>query len=181
MQPKQQGIVHFDSEPRGAQIIIDGQIIINPDTEESVRTPAKVSIFEGRHDFLLRIHGASATGYVDVYPGTTVNIFRNMEPGKSEEGLGQPEPQIWLGQNVGTIRIYSEPDGAEIYIDNNPVIDQSGNIVKTPVIITDVPDGIRQITFTMPGYLNEMTTVDVYQGAYSDVMARLKPDYPRYA
>lgn len=181
MQPKQQGLVHFDSQPRGADIIVDGQILVDPDTEESVKTPATTSLYEGRHDFILRLHGfQDATGYVDTFAGSKVDIFRNMEPGKSEGGWGEPEPQIWLNPSVGTIRIYSEPYGADVYIDGNPVLDQSGQTVRTPVTITDVPDGIRQVTFIMPGYFNEIKLVDVYPGAYSDVTATMRPNYPRH-
>ena len=176
MQPKQQGIVHFDSEPRGAQIIIDGQVIVNPDTEESVRTPATISIFEGRHDFILRLHRSNdETGYVDIYHGTTVNIHRNFEPATHGD-WGQPEPQIWLSdQNVGAIRIYSEPDGANIYIDGNAVLDSSGQVVRTPVYITDVPDGVREIRFTMPGYIDEVKMVDIYPNAESNVTVTMRP------
>lgn len=182
MQPKQRGIVHFDSQPRGADIIIDGQIVINPDTEESVKTPSTLSLFEGRHDFILRLHGSQdATGYVDIYVGTKVNIFRNFSPG-TPGGGEQPEPQIWLSnQKTGTIRVYSEPFGADIYIDNNPVKDQSGNIVKTPVTITDVPEGARQITFKMPGMMDEMKTVDIHSGALSSIIATMRPDFSKYA
>jgi hypothetical protein len=180
MQPKQQGIVHFDSQPRGADIIIDGQILINPETEESVKTPASVSLYEGRHDFILRLHNSQdETGYVDVYPSTTVNIFRNMEPGKSEEGWGKPEPQIWLGSNVGTIQAFSEPEGAEIYIDGKPVLDQSENIVRTPITITDIPDGIREVTFTMDEYFEEIIPVEIYPGECSDVTATMRPNYKK--
>ena len=51
MQPKSKGVVRFDSQPRGADIIVDGQILINPDTEESVKTPATVSLYEGQSRF----------------------------------------------------------------------------------------------------------------------------------
>jgi hypothetical protein len=182
MQPKQQGLVHFDSQPRGADIIVDGQILINPDTEESVKTPAKLQLYEGRHDFLMRLHGSKdVTGYIDVYPGTTVNIFRNFEPGTPGEGE-VPEPQIWLSeQNVGTIRVYSEPDGVNVYINDSPVRDQSGQIVKTPVIITDIPEGAYQVTFRMPGHFEEMKIVDVERGAWSEVTATMRPDYSKYA
>jgi hypothetical protein len=177
MQPKQKGLVHFDSQPRGAEIIVDGQILIDPDTEEAVRTPATVSLYEGRRDFILRLHGSQdATGYIDIFAGSRVDIFRNFEPG-TPGGGEVPEPQIWLSnQNVGVIRAYSEPDGANIYIDGNPVLDQSGQIVMTPIIITDVPDGVRQITFRMPGHMDEMKLVDIYPGAYSDVTATMRPD-----
>lgn len=182
MQPKQKGIVHFDSQPRGADIIVDGQILINPDTEESVKTPASISLYEGRHDFILRLHGSQdATGYVDVYAGSRVDIFRNFEPG-TPGGGEKPEPQIWLSdRNTGIIRVYSDPYGAIIYIDGNPVIDQSGNIVKTPVTVTDIPVGAHQVTFIMPGYLEEMQIVHVHHRGWSDVTATMRPDYSKYA
>ncbi len=182
MQPKQNGMVRFDSQPRGAEIIVDGQILINPDTEESVKTPATVSLYEGRHDFILRLHGSNdATGYVDVYAGSRVDIFRNFEPG-TPGGGEQPEPQIWLSvPNAGIIRVYSEPYGADVYLNNNPVRDQSGNIAKTPVTITDVLEGAYQVTFKMPGHLDENKTVDVTAGAWSDVTATMRPDYSKYA
>lgn len=178
MQPKQQGTVFFDTQPHGAKICVDGQLLIDPDTEESLRTPERVLLFEGRRDYTLVLEGhKDVSGYVDVYTSATVNIFRNMEPGKSEGGWGEPEPQIWLGENIGTIRVYSEPYGANIYIDGNPVLDQSGNIATTPVTITGVPDGIRQVTFTMPGNFDEMKLVDIYPGAYSDIMVTMRSRY----
>lgn len=182
MQPKSKGTVHFDSQPRGADIIVDGQILINPDTEESVKTPATVSLYEGRHDFIMRLHGSNdATGYVDVYPGSRVDIFRNFSPG-TPGGGEVPEPQIWLSnKNVGIIRVYSEPFGADIYIDGNPVRGQSGNIAKTPSTIIDVPEGARQVSFKMTGHLEEMKIVDVYPGAWSDVTVTMRPDYSKYA
>jgi hypothetical protein len=174
-------LVHFDSQPRGADIIVDGQILIDPDTEESIKTPATISLYQGRHDFILRLHGyQDMTGYVDTYTESRVDIFRNFSPGKSEGGWGKPEPQIWLGQNVGTMMLRSEPDGATVYIDGNPVLDQSENIVITPVTITDIPDGVRQVTFTMDGYFDEIIPVEVYPGEYSDTTATMRPNPKKY-
>lgn len=182
MQPKQRGTVFFDTQPHGAKIYVDGQLLIDPNTEESLRTPERVLLFEGRRDFTFVLEGhKDASGYVDIYPGATVSIFRNMEPGKSEEGWGEPEPQIWLNQGTGTIRVYSEPFGADIYLDGNLVRDQSGDVVKTPITITDVPAGAHSVIFRMPGHLDEMKTIDVGPGAWSDVTATMRPDYSRYA
>ncbi len=180
MQPKQKGIVHFDSQPRGADIIVDGQILINPDTEESIKTPATVSLYEGRRDFILRLHGSQdETGYIDIFPGTKVDIFRNFEPGIPGGGE-KPEPQIWLSYETGTIRVYSFPDGANIYIDDNAVRDQSGQIAKAPVVITDVPAGARRVTFRMPGYMEESKIVDVEPGAWSDTYATMRLEFPKF-
>jgi len=176
MQAKQKGTVFFDTQPHGAKVYVDGQLLTDPDTEESLHTPVRVLLLEGRIDYTLVLEDYNdISGYIDIYPSATVNIFRNFSQGKSEEGWGKPTPQIWLDQNVGTIRVYSEPKGAEIYIDENPVIDQSGNIAKTPVTITGIPDGIRQVTLVIPGHFDEMKFVDVYPGEESNIITTMRP------
>lgn len=95
LQPRQTGIIHFDSEPRGALIYVDGQLTENPNTGEPVRTPANISIIEGRRSFAFSLPGYDdEIGYMNVIPNTTGNIYRNMKPGISQEGWGKPEPQI---------------------------------------------------------------------------------------
>ena len=181
MQPKQRGTVFFDTQPHGAKIYVDGQLLIDPNTEESLRTPERVLLFEGRRDFTFVLEGhKDVSGYVDIYANATVNIFRNMEPGKSEGGWGEPEPQIWLGPDTGEIRVYSDPDGANIYIDGNPVRNSSGQLARTPVIITDVPAGVRYVTFRMPGMMEETETVDVGPGSYSNAYATMRPKIPEW-
>lgn len=185
LQPKQQGIVNFDSDPHGAKIYVDGQLLINPNTEESLKTPARTLLYEGRHDFTISLEGhEDASGYVDVLPGVTVNIFKNLKTGKSEEGWGKPQPQIWLSKlsqskPIGVIRAYSTPDGAEVYIDGRPAIDSIGKVVKTPATIYNVPAGVRQVSFRMPGQLEEMKLVDVMEGAWSDVSVTMRPIPPK--
>lgn len=96
---KQYGIVHFTSSPSGANIYVDGQILIK-ENEESVKTPATVKLLEGRRNFIMTLQGhVDVPGYVDVLPNVSVNIHKNLTPGKSEEGWGEPEPQIWLHEN----------------------------------------------------------------------------------
>lgn len=172
MQPKQQGIVFFDTQPHGAQIIVDGQILIDPDTEESLRTPERVLLFEGRRDFILRLEGHNdQIGYVDVFPGVTVNIFRNLTPGTKEE-WAIPEPQIFLtSPNTGIIRIYSFPDGADIYVNRR-------YMGKAPLVVTDVPAGVATVIFRMPGMMEEEKIVDIIEGAWSDTYATMRPVLP---
>lgn len=73
------GTVHFDSYPKGADIYVDGSILINEETEESIKTPTTVKLIEGRHDIVYRLHGANDISfYVDVLPDTNVNIHKNI-------------------------------------------------------------------------------------------------------
>ena len=164
LQPKEMGIVYFDSSPRGARIFVDGQLLIDPDTEESLKTPERVLLVEGRRDFTFVLEGhKDVSGYVDVFPGVTVNIFRNMEPGKSEEGWEEPEPQIFLtNQNTGILRVYSFPDGADTYVNGR-------HIGKAPLVVTDVPAGEVNVAWEMPGMMNEEKIVDIMEGTLSDI------------
>lgn len=172
LQPKQFGSVYFDSSPRNARIYVDGQILVGPDTGEDLRTPTKVILYEGRHDFTYVLEGhEDVSGYMDIYVGTTVNIFRNMKPGKSEEGWGQPQPQIWLSQQTGTLNVYSYPDGANVFIDGK----LSG---KAPATISNIPAGERRITFKMPGMMDEEKVVDIHPGAWSSIDATMRPVLP---
>ena len=201
MEQKHTGIVRLDTYPRGAQIIVDGQILTDQYTEEAVRTPASVVLYEGRHDVTLRLHGYDdIMGYVDIWPGTTVDIFRSFEDHQRDrqgdrqrdrQGDHQRDrqgdrrgreysEQALLTPNTGMIRVYSDPDGANVYIDGNPVRDSSGQLAKTPVIITDVPAGVRYVTFRMPGMMEEMETVDVGPGSYSNAYATMRPTIPEW-
>lgn len=190
MQPRQRGLVHFDSSPRGASVYVDGQILTDPDTEESIKTPATVSLIEGRRNFTMTLEGhEDVSGYVDVFAGSRVDIYRNFKPGKSEGGWGQPEPQIWLeGQNknvltssnvktlgVGTVNVTSIPPGAQIFIDGNPLLDEKGVIRTAPIILTDVPEGYHKFTYILQGYSKANVIADVITGQVADAGAILSP------
>lgn len=168
LQPKQLGIVYFDSNPRNAQIYVDGQILVDPDTEESLRTPTRVLLYEGRRNFTYVLEGhEDVSGYVDIYPGVTVNIFRNMKPGKSEEGWGEPEPQIWLSNkinhvgtnmNKGNVTVTSNPSGAKIYVDNVLIKE------TTPTKLSLDP-GQHYIIMEIDGYFKDYGYVYIYPGS----------------
>lgn len=183
MQPKQRGLAHFDSSPRGAQIYIDGQILTNPETEESIKTPATVALTEGRRNFIMRLEGhEDVTGYIDVFPGVRVDIHRNFKTG-APGGGEKPEPQIWLGDKskegisippgvkilgVGTVNITSAPPGAQIFIDGKPLLDEKGEIRKTPIILTDVPEGYHKFVYILSGYNKGTIIIDVIAGEIAD-------------
>ncbi len=171
LQPKQLGIAYFDSDPHGAHIYVDGQILIDPETEEALRTPAKANLYEGRHDFTIVLDGyEDSSGYFDIFPGVTVNIYKRLKHGKSEEGWGEPQPQIWLSQQPGIIKIYSYPDGADVYIDG-------GHIGKTPTT-ANISPGVHTVTFRMPGMMEESKLVDVHPGSWSSIDATMRPILP---
>lgn len=174
LQPKQMGTVRFDSDPRRANIYVDGQILTDPNTEEYIKTPASVLLYEGRRNYTISLEGyEDESGYVDIFPGATVNVYKRLKQGVSEEGWGEPEPQIWLShsQQTGTLRVYSYPDSADVFIDGRPV-------GKTPTTISGVLAGARRVTFKMPGMMIEEKTVDIHPGAWSSIDATMRPVLP---
>lgn len=84
-------------------------------------------------------------------------------------------PLNFMQPNTGTIRMYSTPEGAEIYIDGNPLRDTSGNIAKTPLILNYVNAWPHWVIFKMPGYFDEIKLVGVIEGRTSDVYAVMRP------
>ena len=111
LQPKQPGTVYFDSDPHGASIYANGQLLVDPVTEEALRTPARVLLTEGRVDYTISLEGyEDSSGFVDIFPGITVNIYKRLKSGKSEQGWGTPEPQIWLQQEPIDFKIIDNID-----------------------------------------------------------------------
>lgn len=70
------GRVCFRSDPGGAEIYVDGMILVHPETEEAVRTPACVDLPEGRRDIVYSTPQGEHSFYVHVIPGTKSNVFR---------------------------------------------------------------------------------------------------------
>ncbi len=82
-----------------------------------------------------------------------------------------PIKQVTYGHLVAS----TTPDGANIYLDGNPVLDINGNIAITPSSITGIITGVHVVTFKMAGYIDEDVTVDIQNGLYSDARAVLQP------
>ncbi len=76
---------------------------------------------------------------------------------------------------VGGLYIFSNPPGADIYMDWNPVKDSAGNIVKAPAILTDIPQGLHTISFKLTGYHDDIVTTEIVGGYYSSVYGVLLP------
>lgn len=76
---------------------------------------------------------------------------------------------------VGGLYIFSDPPGADIYIDRNPVRDSIGNIVKAPAILTDIPQGLYIITLKLIGYDDDIITATVVGGYYASIYGVLLP------
>jgi hypothetical protein len=84
-----------------------------------------------------------------------------------------PVKQVTYGHMVTS----TIPDGAEIYLDNRPVIDINGNIATTPSSVTGIITGTHTVTFKKVGYMNTSITINIQNGLYSDARAILQIQY----
>lgn len=178
LQPMQRGAVHFDTSPHGAIIMVDGQYILDPDTEEYLRTPETVLLFEGRRDFVLKLENHyDVTGYVDVYAGSRVDIFRNMEPipgSNIRSAYLLPYPYY---PGYGDILIDSNPQEGYIYIDGYPLLNDIGNAVLTPVKVTGIMEGMHEIRIAKDGYYEKQLIVNIISGQNNRAYANLQLIY----
>ncbi len=76
-----------------------------------------------------------------------------------------PIRQVTYGHIVAN----TTPDGAEIYLDGQPVRDINGNIATTPSSIIGIITGIHLVTFKKSGYADTSVTVEIQNGLYSNV------------
>lgn len=177
-QPRQRGTVHFDTQPHGAMIMVDGQYIVDPDTEEYIRTPATILLFEGRRDFVLKLENHNDyIGHVDVYAGSRVDIFGNMEPipeSNIRSAYILPYPYY---PGYGDILIDSNPQEGYIYIDGYPLLNESGNAVLTPVKATGLMEGMHEIRVAKDGYYQKQIIVNIISGQDNKAYANLQSIY----
>lgn len=90
LETKLTGTVRFDSDPSGALVYVDGHVLVNPTTEEPLRTPTSALLYEGTRDFIFVLQGYEDTrGTVIVIPNTTVSVHKSMNQGKSQGGWGR--------------------------------------------------------------------------------------------
>lgn len=75
---------------------------------------------------------------------------------------------------TGIILAYSIPDGAQVLIDGSIAFTNFGP-ARTPAIIDQVPAGMHNITFRLPGYTDLTMTGVVPQGGYHSATAILVP------
>jgi hypothetical protein len=75
--------------------------------------------------------------------------------------------------NRGDISIDSDPQCATVYIDGYALQDDTGNIITTPVMVTDIMDGIHEIQISMDRYYSKKIFIDVIPGKVNKAFAKL--------
>ena len=82
-----------------------------------------------------------------------------------------PIPQIPYGYLVtNTI-----PDGAEIFIDGQPILDTVGKVLTTPASVLGIVVGKHTVTLRKKGYSDTNIDIFIENGLYSDAYAILRP------
>lgn len=186
------GDVYITTYPSRARIYMDGLLLVDPETEETLKTPQRISVYYGDHDFTLRLENyCDENFHIYVLPGTTVNINRNLKSCPGEEQWAEPEEQIFLnnslpenslpeGTNImkpikplgiekyqenevtGDVVITTYPDGAKIYMNGHLVIDAETNEPIETPAILAMYIGLHNLRFVLNKYCDEFATVHVF-------------------
>jgi len=130
----------ISSTPSGASVYVDGII--------RGTTPTYVYVTPGSHQIRLQLDG-----YLDYED--TVYVTRDMVL------------NISLKVAEGALVVFSEPSGADLYIDGK-------YYGKTPITVQHIPVGRKIVTLKMPGYADWSDDIFVEPGEISQVNAVLK-------
>jgi len=151
-----QGIISIQSQPPGANIILDGK-----DTGKT--TPAQITTAPGVHSIVLRQSGyADATTSATLAAtGGTVTVSQNLEKlgeAKQIKAIGGFK-KILGGQSetVGRVRVETKPKGAKVTVGTQLVSK------PTPVEF-DLKPGSYQVTLEMDGYEPIQKTIEIEAG-----------------
>ncbi len=76
---------------------------------------------------------------------------------------------------TGNANINSDPQGAKLCIDGQPVLDSMGTTVFTPILMIDIPIGQHRFAFHLPGYYRECITVNIIENQTIDIFVTQTP------
>ncbi|MFC1544446.1 PEGA domain-containing protein [Gemmatimonadota bacterium] len=136
------GQIRVVSDPPGAIISLNGRV--------AGQAPATIVLQEGPHDLMLELEGfIPHSEKIEVVGGQsrTMTISLRHVP-------------------VGSVRVTSTPDGAQVYLDGDPV-------GATPVMLTDVTAGKHAIEISKEGFDSVTESVEIIAGAISGIDAAL--------
>ncbi len=191
------GKIIANTRPGRANIYLDGEIVMDT-SGEIAKTPTVIyNVPEGMHTVTFNRQGYNDITIVvnvsqanDCHARAVLNTSMFSYPMM----MSQPPPQQQQSQfslqklqpspgwpyipvrqvTYGYMVTNTVPDGADIYLDGQPVLDINGNIAKTPSSVTGIITGIHTVTFRKEGYNDTSVTVDIQNGLYSDARATLQ-------
>jgi hypothetical protein len=169
----QTGAVSVFSTPSGATVSFDGVLY--------GATPVTVDLAPGSHS--LKVSMTMFADYlatITVTAGQTTPVYATLVPGTSSVTISPTgattSPQITSLTTPGTqasgmtgsLALSSRPAGAKVYLDGV-------YIGITPAGVRSAAAGPHQLLFTMGGYEDFSTTVQVIAGESQEFMASLVP------
>lgn len=186
------GRIIAETRPGRANIYLDGQIVLDS-SGQNAKTPTVIhNVTEGSHTItfnkpgynditiIANIGKEGSDSHARAFLNTSMFSYPMM---MSEQHIDQllslqPSPgwpyipvrQVTYGHMVTS----TIPDGAEIYIDRQQVMDINGNIATTPSSVTGIITGIHTVTFKKAGYADTSITIEIQNGLYSDARATLQ-------
>lgn len=192
------GRIVANTRPGRAKIYLDGEAVLDS-SGQIAKTPTIIyNVAEGMHTVTFSKSGYSdITIVANVLEGSDYNARAVLDTSKWSYPLmlsEQPSPMETLQESLkkqsqpspgwsnipvsqvayGHMVTSTMPDGTDIYIDGQPVLDINGNIATTPSSVTGITTGIHIVTFKKAGYVDTSGTVEIQNGMYSDARATLQ-------
>ncbi len=141
------GSITIDSNPQGAGIIIDGEPL-------GVQTPYTIAnLLEGNYNLTLTL-----TGYYDTT--FTVQVLRDRNTDVFIEMTPVPP--------MGSLKIQSDPEGADVYIDNV----FSGQ--QTPAVINQLVTGDHSVTLKLQDFADTTISVNILENLTTEEFVVLR-------
>jgi hypothetical protein len=187
------GKIIANTRPNNVEIYLDGIPILDSEGQIAKTPTIILNVSEGAHNITFSKSGYdSTTIMVNVregldtdarailatkfmrYPNmlSSTELKPSIESSQPAPGWpALPIPQIPYGYLVAN----TIPDGAEIYIDGQPIFDTVGKVLTTPASILGIVIGRHTVTFRKKGYSDTNIDVFIENGLYSDAYAVLRP------
>jgi len=139
----------ISSQPAGADVFING-------AKQSGQTPVTLPLAPGEYNLVLRLQG------YDPYSGT-VQVKDNIQT--------QLAPKLTEKSNKGVAfaQVETNPKGAEIFVDGNPIGKSTPSRIELPV-------GMHTVTLKLDGFRPLKRTVQVSDGGTTNITESLKPN-----
>jgi hypothetical protein len=190
------------TRPGRAKIYLDGDIVLDTSGQAAMTPTVIHNVTEGTHTVTFSKSGYSditilanvkidsngsdchARAVLDTskwsyplmlsqQPSPIETLNPQQQPPKLPPSPGLPYipvEQVTYGHMVTS----TIPEGAEIYVDGQHVLDTNGHIVTTPSTITGIVTGLHNVTLVKDGYISVNVLVEIRNGQYSDVQATLR-------
>jgi hypothetical protein len=154
--------IEVSSAPTGADVELDGNFVGN--------TPSTIGVSQGDHTITLKKNGYKLWEKKIKVTSGKVKISAELEPGNNEISAGaietrKPKPGD-SNQQTEAVSFASDPNGAEVYVDNSLV-------GKTPITLSLKP-GQHYVRMFEQDYKNWSQQITVVDGSELNVTAKLE-------